>query len=600
MASLQHVLQVMSSLFILFAHAQKPKDIRLPPKIVGSPLRKEDCHPGQLNCVHKYFDTEEDVTLKCDTSGTPDPKVDWYKTDDKGNKEKVDLNLPNVEKLADGSLRIESMTSLDEGTYHCEAQNIWGKAMSIGATLTRAALGSYPPTNPQTYTADEGDFLMIPCMEVKSVPDATYSWELVETEDDESPQSLDLSERLVINPKGNLYFSHIKQDDSSNGQLYTCNVFNPILDRTVPGSYSRITVNNVGRVPNKRPMLQYPDNNNKPVVAVLGEDFELKCIFSGKPAPIVRWKKVGGTLRGGRFDDTHADGTLLRITNIQWEDEADYVCTGSNDAGSKTYTFAVDVQSKPTFIPDDAEDKGRVLKNKNVTEGETTEFFCEADVKTEPSPKIELMINALPLDDNEFPGPRRRITKIDNRPGKILAIENVCKECPGGGTDIMGIQCKISNVHGEVFKSVYLNVLLRTTITVKPQDIHLSPEYLEEFGEVSFPCEAMTDDSTPITITWFYQRNEDDPKQTVYPEKDDRISRDEQNTLRINATDLDNNGEEYAGIYTCFATNGISNARAEAVLTVPGAPWPASVAVACSFDVWWIFAITLYLIFSTD
>ncbi len=64
------------------------------------------------------------------------------------------------------------------------------------------ALGRYPPTMVQTYTADEGDFLMIPCMEVKSVPDATYSWGLAETEDDESPQSLDLSERLVINPKG--------------------------------------------------------------------------------------------------------------------------------------------------------------------------------------------------------------------------------------------------------------------------------------------------------------------------------------------------------------------------------------------------------------
>ncbi len=39
--------------------------------------------------------------------------------------------------------------------------------------------------------------------------------------------------------------------------------------------------------------------------------------------------------------------------------------------------------------------------------------------------------------------------------------------------------------------------------------------------------------------------------------------------------DLDNNGEEYVGIYTCFASNGISNAQVEAILTVPGAPGPA-------------------------
>ncbi len=73
-------------------------------------------------------------------------RVDWYKTDDKGNEEKVDLNLPNVEKLADGSLQIESMTSLDEGTYHCTALNTWGKAMSIGATLIRAGMSCISST----------------------------------------------------------------------------------------------------------------------------------------------------------------------------------------------------------------------------------------------------------------------------------------------------------------------------------------------------------------------------------------------------------------------------------------------------------------------
>ena len=63
--------------------------------------------------------------------------------------------------------------------------------------------------------------------------------------------------------------------------------------------------------------------------------------------------------------------------------------------------------AKPTFIPDDAVDKGRVFKNQNVTEGEKAEFFCEADVLTEPSPKIEFMINALPLDGefHKYRGP---------------------------------------------------------------------------------------------------------------------------------------------------------------------------------------------------
>ena len=43
---------------------------------------------------------------------------------------------------------------------------------------------------------------------------------------------------------------------------------------------------------------------------------------------------------------------------------------------------------------------------------------------------------------------------------------------------------------------------VKTTIIVEPQDLDLTPEYIEEFGEISFPCEAAADDSTPITITW--------------------------------------------------------------------------------------------------
>ena len=65
-----------------------------------------------------------------------------------------------------------------------------------------------------------------------------------------------------------------------------------------------------------------------------------------RPAPRVTWKKVGGALPGGRFDDQLEDGTMLRISDVRWEDEAEYVCTGTNSQGSKTYTISVDVQCK--------------------------------------------------------------------------------------------------------------------------------------------------------------------------------------------------------------------------------------------------------------
>ena len=70
------------------------------------------------------------------------------------------------------------------------------------------------------------------------------------------------------------------------------------------------------------------------------------CPFPFRPAPRVTWKKAGGSLPGGRYDDQDEYGTLLRITDVKWEDEAEYVCTGTNTEGSKTYTIRVDVECK--------------------------------------------------------------------------------------------------------------------------------------------------------------------------------------------------------------------------------------------------------------
>ena len=75
------------------------------------------------------------VTLNSTNSGC---RIEWYVNIGDGPK-KVDLNKPNVEMNADGTLEITAMTSLDEGEYHCTASNTNGKAMSISAKLVKAS-----------------------------------------------------------------------------------------------------------------------------------------------------------------------------------------------------------------------------------------------------------------------------------------------------------------------------------------------------------------------------------------------------------------------------------------------------------------------------
>ena len=126
----------------------------------------------------------------------------------------------------------------------------------------------------------------------------------------------------------------------------------------------------------------------------------------------------------------------------------------------------VDIESLPRFISDDAVDQSHVFQSKNVTEGETVQFYCEADPHTEPWPDVTLMINTQPLADDLYVThagwTRRVVSSMSDRPGKILTLYNVCIHCPGLYPDRMTIQCKLSNIHGYVLKNAYLNVLPAT------------------------------------------------------------------------------------------------------------------------------------------
>ncbi len=238
--------------------------------------------------------------------------------------------------------------------------------------------------------------------------------------------------------------------------MYKCQVNNPFLDITVGGSYSRVIVNPfVSEFPFSMPVLQYPKSElDENRIAMLGETLELHCIFSGMPAPEIYWSRNNWVLPRDRYEDR---GSSLRILNVEWEDEAEYTCIGINFQGYTNFTFNVDVQSKPKFMPDYNIDPRYRFESKNVTDGETVEFTCDAHLCTDPMPEVTIMINSEPISQVNQ---RIEIIKVaDWSVGQILKLYNVCLECPEGGTDRMTIQCKISNVNGEIMKNVYLNVI---------------------------------------------------------------------------------------------------------------------------------------------
>ena len=62
--------------------------------------------------------------LTCVTSGTPPPRIDWYKFESLGGKfVPVQMENPRFRKMLNGTLVIRDVRGDDDGTYSCAAYN---------------------------------------------------------------------------------------------------------------------------------------------------------------------------------------------------------------------------------------------------------------------------------------------------------------------------------------------------------------------------------------------------------------------------------------------------------------------------------------------
>ena len=68
---------------------------------------------------------------------------------------------------------------------------------------------------------------------------------------------------------------------------------------------------------------------------------------------------------------------------------------------------------------------------------------------------------------------------LDTSCFQILSIKNTCRDCPGGGTDLMAIQCRIHNEHGS-----YSNPSFSTSCLVKVDDVIAAR--IRRMGKVMF------------------------------------------------------------------------------------------------------------------
>jgi len=113
----------------------------------------------------------------------------------------------------------------------------------------------------------------------------------------------------------------------------------------------------------------------------------------------------------------------------------------------------------------------------------------------------------------------------------------------------------------------FVDVVLAEKTEIVDHPTHVDVEYYNTF--VAFNCTAVSDDSTPVSVTWYHTDMHGD--KSVVHNMTDRVAIADNGTLMLyvpeNATDI---WEKLSGTYHCSATNGYSTAVAEALLISSG------------------------------
>ena len=124
-------------------------------------------HPQlRLSSSRLMAEEGQNVTIVCNASGQPQPKVTWSKA--------VGSLTKDTTSVVKGALTICKVTKSDGGTYVCRAQNILG-SVSVAAQLMIFSPLRVSIRLPQEVTPFFGSTLRLPC-EAESDLRPTITW----------------------------------------------------------------------------------------------------------------------------------------------------------------------------------------------------------------------------------------------------------------------------------------------------------------------------------------------------------------------------------------------------------------------------------------
>uniref|UniRef100_A0AC35UC53 Ig-like domain-containing protein n=1 Tax=Rhabditophanes sp. KR3021 TaxID=114890 RepID=A0AC35UC53_9BILA len=450
--------------------------------------------------------------LHCEASGSPPVSIQWTM-----NALPVD-DIPGIQILSDGQrLKIVNADYSHLGTYACNVRNKVGAA-TISYDLdviTRPKLLS-SDTHTIEIIQNQQAYFVCPVSTTEKMDKNTVSWMK-----DNVPIEIDHDEKFTLssnNLKLNLYNATIHDEG-----IFSCQISNS-------AGTSRADFNLVVLIP---PTITMSDRDKNRTV-VENSPVTLTCSAQGHPEVQIKWYKDNELITNENCTHKISSGRIenqeLIIDHIHLVNEGRITCEASNQLGSVEQDIFITVLTPPKIIREGIESEidGELQKRASI--------YCP--VVGKPYPKIVWLKDSRPLE----PSPNMYVSGN----GQKIHFTSI------DVNDESKYTCIAKNSVGEEKRDFTLRLLEKPTI--EGPNI-LSKIYVNEGKTVVLDCPAR---GRPIPdITWLKNGEH------INLEKKNYLIFDNGRQLQIANSSFTDDAR-----YTCIASNIVSTADLEMILTV--------------------------------
>lgn len=231
-----------------------------------------------------------DVTFYCRVAAHPAPNFDWEKD---GRYLSETNRIKVTSENESSSLRIQSVRSLDSGTYTCRVQNSIGRSQSAATLVVDLQ-------DTRLLNADKSTSLLSQMQKRKEEMRKDISF--YRTMESSSTSSSKITEEL---------------DQEQRVSALTSMLPKGVFTRTC--------------------------------TVTEGKHAKLSCFVTGHPKPQIIWRKDGGNISEGRrhvmYED-QAENFILKVLYCKQSDNGLYTCNASNMAGQTYSAVLVIVKGK--------------------------------------------------------------------------------------------------------------------------------------------------------------------------------------------------------------------------------------------------------------